>query len=244
LSTDAAAQADAPRYAIYFVPAVETALYRFGSGFLGYDSYSGRDLGPPPDLDMDASAWADLTREPRKYGFHATLKAPFRLRPQFMQADLLAALDQFARVPRPIPTLFPMVAAIDRFVALVPQRPCPALDRLAADCVTAFDDFRAPLSPQERRNRINAGLAARQIENLDRWGYPYVLDEFRFHMTLTGPLDDARRGAITAFLRERFETIGGHPLSLDSIALLRRDAGSAPFRVIGRSPLTDQPSAR
>src|SRR6266436_2078374 len=68
-----------PRYAIYFVPAPDTALYRFGAGALGYDCFTGADMATLDTLPVDAGAWRELTREPRRYGFHATLKAPFRL---------------------------------------------------------------------------------------------------------------------------------------------------------------------
>jgi putative phosphonate metabolism protein len=238
-STGVAAEADAPRYAIYFVPPANSALYRFGAGFLGYDSYSGRDLGPPPDLGMDVRAWEELTCEPRKYGFHATLKAPFRLRTPCTEADLLAALDRFARVPCPAATITPVLATIGRFVAVVPQRTCPALDRLAADCVTAFDDFRAPLPPQERRTRIDTGLTARQTEHLDRWGYPYVLDDFRFHMTLTGAIEDAARGDAVELLSTRFSRLDlGCVLAISRLVLLRQPSRSSPFRVLQSTELT------
>ena len=32
----------APRYAVYFVPAADSDLYRFGSAVLQYDGYTGR----------------------------------------------------------------------------------------------------------------------------------------------------------------------------------------------------------
>src|SRR6516164_4703887 len=80
-----------------------------------------------------------------------------------------------------------------------------ALDRLAADGVMAFDRFRRPLTAHERGQRLGAGLSQRQIENLDRWGYPYVFEDFRFHLTLTGPIDADRRGSVLALLQARFD---------------------------------------
>src|SRR5579863_9985612 len=87
---EATALALAPRFAIYFVPAPETALYRFGAAILGHDCYSGERLAHPRDLGVSEAEWDKLTRAPRPYGFHATLKAPFRLRPEGEQADLMA----------------------------------------------------------------------------------------------------------------------------------------------------------
>jgi len=91
---------DGPRYAVYFVPPACSDLYRFGARLLGYDCYSGEDLGHPPDIGLDAPAWEELTHEPRQYGFHATLKAPFRLLSPFSETDLVAEFDRFAALPR------------------------------------------------------------------------------------------------------------------------------------------------
>src|SRR5262249_29770313 len=114
-----------------------------------------------------------------------------------------------------------------------------ALDRLAAYGVMAFDRFRRPLTSHERGQRLGAGLSQRQIENLNRWGYPYVFEDFRFHLTLTGPIDADRRGSVLALLQARFDAIdGGHSLPITRLSLLRQDAWSTPFRVVGQAALT------
>ena len=100
---------DEPRYAIYFVPPAACGLYRFGAGFLGYDCYTGESFRPPQDIALSGSEWAQLTREPRKYGFHATLKAPFHLLPPFTEADLTAELERFAAIPRTLPAIEPAI---------------------------------------------------------------------------------------------------------------------------------------
>src|SRR5580704_9953161 len=148
--------APAPRFAIYFVPAPESALYRFGAGVLGYDCYGGEEVAPPDNLGLSAAERDELTREPRTYGFHATLKAPFRLRPQFDQADLIAAVRRIAAVPRPIPVIAPAVDLIAGFVAVVPRTAAPGIQDLADDCVTEIDRFRLPMTPQERERRLTA----------------------------------------------------------------------------------------
>jgi hypothetical protein len=154
---------DEPRYAIYFVPPARSDLYRFGARFLGYDCYSGDDLGHPPDIGLAATAWEELTREPRRYGFHATLKAPFRLLPPFTEANLVAELDRFIALPRASVSVEPTIRAIERFIAIVPRGTSAAVDQLAADCETVFDRFRRPPTPQERDRRVAAGACARPV---------------------------------------------------------------------------------
>jgi len=232
---------DEPRFAIYFVPGADTPLYRFGAGFIGYDCYSGGELAPS-DADLATSVWTELTQAPRAYGFHATLKAPFRLAAAATEDDLLTAFRRFAAAPRPVPALDPVVRSLGSFIAIVPASPSPAIDRLAADCVTAFDTFRRPLGAQERQSRLGAGLSHRQVEYLDRWGYPYVFEDFRFHMTLTGSIAAAdRRSDIVALLQARFAaTVGSAPVPIAQLALLRQGAPSTRFRVICTAALAPQ----
>lgn len=229
---------DEPRYAIYFVPPARSDLYRFGARFLGYDCYSGDDLGHPPDIGFSATAWEELTREPRRYGFHATLKAPFRLLPPFTEADLVAELDRFSALPRASVSVEPTIRAIERFIAIVPRGASAAVEQLAADCVTVFDRFRRPLTPQERDRRVAAGARARQIENLDRWGYPFVFEDFRFHMTLTGAIDASRHGPIIALVQAAFERVeDSRSLPITQLVLARQDAPAARFRVVREAKL-------
>lgn len=230
--------AAAPRFAIYFVPAPDTALYRFGAAVLGYDCYKGEAVEHLRDVGLTQPEWAARTAEPRTYGFHATLKAPFRLRREFAPDDLLADLRTLAASIPTIPTLEPTVGLIGGFVAIVPRTPSPALERLAADCVTAFDRFRLPMTPEERSRRAASGLSQRQTAYLERWGYPHVFEEFRFHMTLTGRIEPDRRQAIHALLRNEFARRCGHgPIALGRLALVRQDRPNAQFRVIAHVPV-------
>lgn len=227
-----------PRFAIYFVPAADTALYRFGAAVLGYDCYSGAALGAWRDAGLNETEWTALTAEPRTYGFHATLKAPFWLRAEFDQADVLADLRTLAASITTIPTIEPRVGLIGGFVAIVPAPASPGLDELAAHCVTGFEKFRLPMTAQERSRRLAAGLSRRQIANLERWGYPYVFEEFRFHMTLTGRIGPDRRAAIHGLLQHEFARACGYgPIRIDRLALMLQDHRNAPFRVIGYAPL-------
>jgi putative phosphonate metabolism protein len=228
-----------PRFAIYFVPAAGTALYRFGAAVLGYDCYTGEVVARLPDVALTEAEWAPLTAEPRTYGFHATLKAPFRLRDEFGHDDLVAEVKTLAASISTIPMLEPAVELIGGFVAIVPRSASPALERLAASCVTDFERFRLPMTAQERSRRLAAGLSLRQAANLERWGYPYVFEEFRFHMTLTGRIGPDQRLAIHALLQDKFAQACGHgPIRLDRLALVRQEHPNSPFRVIGHAALS------
>jgi hypothetical protein len=221
-----------PRYAIYFVPAADSAFYRFGAAVLGYDCHTGNDVDYPGPLPMETAAWRDLTREARRYGFHATLKAPFHLAQDADEPALIDALPAFCRSIESIPAFEPMVASLAGFIAIVPTAADPAVDRLAAACVLDFDRFRAPMTAQEWDRRM-VGLTERQAGNLDRWGYPFVFDDFRLHLTLTGRLGPDRHAVVLAYLRDRLAAAWGRRLvPIDRIALLRQDRPDGRFLVI------------
>lgn len=230
-----------PRYAIYHAAARGGVLDRFGTRLLGYDAWAGDDVPFPAGVVQAMPDWRDLTQDPRKYGFHATLKAPIALADGKTEAELLAACESFAETPRPIPVIIPVVNSISGFLAVVPAEPSAELERLAADCVSAFDLFRAPLTPQDRARRNPEKLTPRQCDYLGRWGYPYVMEEFRFHMTLTGRLGGERREPVLAMLRERFAAVGLTRLAIDGIALFRQDDAASRFRIIGHWQLRPPP---
>lgn len=225
-----------PRYAIYFTPERESALYQFGADLLGYDAFSGNDRAFPESVMRYAPDWAELTAEPRVYGFHATLKAPFALAPDTSEAELMTACETFARAPRPTPVITPVVRSIASFIAIVPQQPSSELAQLADACVVDFDRFRAPLSGSERARRKPDALTPRQINYLDRWGYPYVMEEFRLHMTLTGRVAPERRDDLRAMLQARLTALNFGELQIDGLALFRQDHRTARFRAVKRYP--------
>ncbi len=226
--------ANGKRYAIYYAPEDSSELHRIGSRWLGYDAASGAECTPDLPASLSAEAWRAATEEPRRYGLHGTLKPPFRLAAGASEAGLIAMLSVFAAGREPIPLPPPRLARIGRFLALVPDEKNEALATFAADCVTRFDEFRAPPPDAETARRRAAGLSLRQEDMLLRWGYPYVMEEFRFHVTLTGPLaeSDTRRfrKALDALMAPALR----EPLGVSSLCLFVQPAQESRFRILRR----------
>ena len=207
------------RYALYYTPP-QGEFADFGAAWLGWDAAAGRAVAQPELVGLDIAA---LTAEPRKYGFHATLKAPFRLA-EGQGADALAdAVGDLAAQLRPVTLDGLALTRIGPFLALTPEGDADPLNDLAARVVQTLDPFRAPLTEAELARRNPARLTPRQRALLDVWGYPYVLDEFRFHMTRTGALDPATLDAVTAQLAPRLAVVP-RPFTLDAISLMGEDA--------------------
>lgn len=226
------------RYAIYFVPPPDDPLYRFGATALGYDCHAGEPVASLSGEGFSAAEWHELTAEPRRYGFHATLKPPFRLRAEYSERDLVAQFHRIAPSYGP-PFSFPAsVALLGSFAAFLPRERVAALHDLADACVRDFDTFRAPPSDAERARRLASPLTGRQREHLDRWGYPFVFEDFRFHMTLTGRILPDRKDAVLAFLQAALVRMPvPDEIAVGSITLLRQDRPDAQFRVIESAAL-------
>lgn len=226
------------RYAIYFAPTAAAPLTRQAAAWLGRDAFTGMAL-PHPRIDgLAPEAIAAMTAAPRRYGFHATLKAPFRISQSHDEAGLIAAFEQFARSHHAFTIPEMIVGDLDGFLAIVPHRPSDALDALAARAVTTFDTFRSPLTEAEFTRRGPEHLSPAEIANLRNWGYPYVLDSFRFHMTLTERLAEKERAQVEPLLTELFEPILPRPFPIDGLALFVEPEPGAPFKVLRHETLS------
>ncbi|WP_292290282.1 DUF1045 domain-containing protein [Marivita sp.] len=170
------------RFAIYYLPP-EGSLADFGAAWLGWDCVAGRDLVQPDVPGLD-----DVTMTPRKYGFHGTLKPPFRLAEGTDLEGLCVAMTRMTQACGPAQSDGLALTSLGRFLALTPSGDTSGIARVAATCVEVLDAFRAPPSPAELERRRKARLSERQEALLQRWGYPYVMEQFRFHLTLTGRL--------------------------------------------------------
>jgi putative phosphonate metabolism protein len=230
---------DLARYALYFTPAPQSALNRFGSRAIGYNAYSGSPVVQPRLDGVGPYMQEAHTAEPKRYGFHGTLKAPFRLREPFGPDALLHHLRIFATRRPPVAIGRLKLAEIGGFLALVPDGEGRALDLFAGEVVATFDKFRAPLGEAERARRMTGKLSSRQEALLDTWGYPYVFDEFRFHMTLTGKLPEDIRVTWRVALVGHVEQL--EPVTLDAITLLKQADPTERFRVVERVKLTVMP---
>jgi putative phosphonate metabolism protein len=225
------------RYALYFAPSADDPLNLTAAEWLGRDAYNGVGYARTAEGSLSAEDLDALTADPRRYGFHATLKAPFHLAEGKSEADLLKAMEAFAANTSAFDIPSVIVGQLGHFFALVPDSLHPPLQQFAADVVETFEPFRAPLSEMDIARRKPDTLPLRQRENLLRWGYPYVFDEFRFHMTLTGPVPEAHAPVIAGILADRFADFTGHPLRIDGIALFIEPERGAPFHVHSRLPL-------
>lgn len=226
------------RYAIYAAPSPDQAIARLAAGWLGWDPDAAVARSQPEVPGLSQSRLEELTREPRRYGFHATLKPPFRLRPSRPEGDLLAAMESFAQTREPVQMPQLELARMGKFLALRPKQGNLAAHRLADACVESFDDFRAPSTETELARRRAAGLSARQEQYLLRWGYPYVFEDFRLHFTLTGQIHDDREASILAgFLEALFapQLVAQH--TIREICLFQQDDPARSFHIRARFPL-------
>lgn len=231
----------ADRYALCFAPHAGSALWAFGSAMLGYDAQTGAELAQPVLPHVSPERLRRLTAGPRRYGFHATLKAPFKLAEGACEEDLVAALDAFCAGRRAF-TLSPLaVDALSRppgddaFLALVEATPSSQMAALERDVVHVFERWRAPATDAEIARRKPETLTERQRGHLARFGYPYVLEDFRFHLTLTGPVTAADRESLRRALADlHARHVPATDVPVDQLALFRQRPGER-FRILRRT---------
>jgi len=220
-----------PRYAIYFSPAKHSPWWEFGAHWLGRNEHDNTALPQPVLADISAAELAAITAEPRRYGFHATLKAPFHLSAAHDEGDLVARLGRLAQTLAPVATGPLQLATLDSFMALAPEVASTALQALAGACVTGLDDLRAPLTQAELTRRHSAGLDAREAELLSLYGYPHVLDRFRLHLTLTGPVEPGLARRVQHAVAADIARLNSEaPLTLDRLCLFVEKTAGAPFQ--------------
>ncbi|WP_430514198.1 DUF1045 domain-containing protein [Pannonibacter phragmitetus] len=227
------------RYAIYYTAPADSPLTRLGAAWLGRDAVDGKALPQPEIPGLTVEDLATLTADPRRYGFHGTLKAPFSLAAGADEQALRVAFRSFCSHAAlfTIPGL--SVTRLGRFLALTPQPASADLNGFAAACVEAFEPFRAPLSEADMARRLAANLSPSQQELLQVWGYPYVFEEFRFHMTLSGKLEeDSTMSALEAAAMDHFAGVTDRPHQIASLGLFAEPERGAPFRAVEILPLT------
>ena len=226
------------RFAIYYAPAVTDALWDRASVWLGRDPASGLTYdGAVAGIERDRLL--NLTQSAGRYGFHATLKPPMALAPGCSLDQLSGALSELAAGLAPLSLGRLRIAELDGFLALVPveENNSQLLD-LAAHIVETLEPFRAPLNPRDRAARAARGLTPRQEELLDAYGYPYVFDEFRFHMTLTDRLSESDRAELLSAAQTWFGPVLDEEMTMDRLTLFQETENQLPFRRIAEYGLS------
>jgi putative phosphonate metabolism protein len=219
------------RYAVYYAPEAGP-FAQAAANWLGWDPATGRAVAQPA-LGLDLAA---MTADPRKYGFHGTIKPPFRLAPGVSAADLSTAVRQLAQSLPAVAMPGLQMLALEGFLALVPQGDQTALGDLAARVVADIDPFRAPLTEAEVARRRPDRLTPRQRDLLALYGYPYVMEEFRFHLTLSGHLTAADHAALLPLATAHFAPHLPQPFRVSALCLFG-EAEDGHFHLLHRYAL-------
>jgi hypothetical protein len=222
------------RYAVFYTPKPGTALAAFGRSWFGRAN-DGITLQAFSEAGLNGTSFARLASAPRRYpGLHALIRSPFTPREGIGLDAIRTRLINFARRRKPLPTGPLTLSRAGRFLVLRPVEATPGLEWLAAQCVASFEDFAAPPSDTEREEHANPNLSDYQRLLLESYGDPHVLSEYRFSITLTGPLDTAHLERVTQALWPLLEEICASGVIVDALSLFGDSEGRAPTHLIGR----------
>lgn len=217
------------RYALYFTPPKDHDLTRAASKWLGRDAFSGETLQQYAIGTLSEKYITDLTAAPRRYGFHGTLRAPFYLSEEKSETELVSATDSFVKSQKPFVMPALKVGRLGPFFALVPTDDTTELNQFTDKVLKAFEPFRAPLTEADYQRRKPERLTERQRDYLKEWGYPYIFDDFRFHMTLTGPVPEQEADVVEEILEAFFAPYLKTPVSCSGPALFVEAKAGGPF---------------
>ncbi|MAZ02204.1 MAG: hypothetical protein CMN56_03620 [Sneathiella sp.] len=227
---------DFKRYAIYFAPERASPLARLGNHWLGVDPETGEVLDRPRIDGISSQEITNVTKAPSRYGFHGTLKPPFILRNNRTLRELDIDIQELAEEVAPFDIPKMTVRSLRDFLVIVPASPVEALNTLADRCVQELHDYRKPASDEEIARRRN-NLTALQESLLMRWGYPFVMEEFRFHLTLTGRLRAAECATLERKLTGYLAAALKEPVPVRDICLFGDPGDARSFRLLKRYPL-------
>ncbi len=217
------------RVALYWTPCPSDPLHAAGSAWLGRDAELGVAVRQP-----EVEGIAGLTAAARVYGFHATLRPPMRQATGW--EEVLASAHDVAALVAPFRMPRLVVAEMGGFLALREAEACPALRELADACVVGTDAHRLRAGAAELASRRAAGLSAVEDALLLRWGYPYVMEAWRFHVTLSSRLAPTEMARVRAAAERHFAAALAVARRITEISVCtQKDGGD--FLVAERVPL-------
>ena len=219
------------RYAVFFTPRADEPLAEFGRRWFGFDTETRQRV------DDHWPILSGIIRTPARYGFHATLKAPFRLRKGRTADELMAAVAALAERLAPVDVGQLLPAELGSFIALQQALPTPRINDLAFTCVRDLDAFREPLTEEEQDAILDKGVTRRQKGNVFAWGYPYVDKDYVFHLTLTSILAPHE----LAHWRDQALAWGleylAEPVMVRDLCVFGQETPEAPFSLLERFAL-------
>ena len=221
------------RYAVYFCPAPDSNWGLAGAQWLGRCAITGKRDKQLQISEIDPELFHSLTSDPKRYGWHATLKAPFKLVPEHEVGDLLLKMHQLAKSLKPFDLPKLEVSTAGGFLSLRPREVSDTLHAAASMCVRDLHSFALPLDDAELAHRRKAKLTPQQDDLLVQWGYPWVLDQYHFHFSLTGPLNSIDLPTQHKLMQAAQQHFGGLSVCrFDRIALVIEPQAGKDFEVI------------
>lgn len=216
-----------PRYAVYIAPSDTSMLGEFG-----------RHVLQSTPVQNDRPLQLSVTEKAAHYGFHSTFKAPMELASGCTEQALLDAVQDYVHTKQRVALTGLQPNIVDGFLALtLPDS--PDVDAFAADVMHSFEPFRAPLSEADRQRRNPETLPERKRQYLENFGYPHVLEEFNFHMTLSNRIKNEQDShSYHQWLMQNYKMIVTQTPWLDQLAVFWQPDRASAFTRIGKSPIT------
>ena len=179
------------RYAIYYAPPKESSLEEFGRYWFGWDPLNAKLINNKQRINyLNGFGIKNLKNIDKnvliakKYGFHGTLIPPFKLNKNYSTNLLFKKTEDIAKKFKKFKFYKFKLKKMNNFYAFVQNKKNNNINKLSNRLVRELFKFRSPLTKKEIDRRNPSKLSKLQLNILYKWGYPYLMSEFNFHMTL------------------------------------------------------------
>jgi len=226
------------RYAIYYTPPRKSLLESAGALWLGRTAHRYGQIPKEIPEGFFKQEYYQIIESPRWYGFHGTIRAPFELAENCTPEQFTKDVTRICADHVPFAFSGLAVSCFGGFLALTPTAGYLELVKLHSDLVRKLDGLRAPLASFDLKRHLDKKLSERQERLLRRFGYPFVLEEYRFHMTLTGTIDDRVRRAYKDKLEHILNPYLNQPVPVNEVTIYMQPDRKTPFVEYARVPLT------
>lgn len=220
------------RYIISFAPKSTSMFWKLGALWFGYDAsrnaYTKNTLVPGmPKEHHDAAVTTA-----RRSGFNIILTGPFQLTAGMPEELLKTTISLYCQSLSTLQTGPLSIIETAHKLSISAQEISPQVQKLADDIVLEFNAFRLPANPLPEDSPIRAALTPGQLKNLIEWGQPYIFEELKFQIPLTGRLPEKMSGPLKSFLEGRFIECLKTGFEIDNLSLFRLSGTKDPAELV------------
>ncbi|MEU8642057.1 DUF1045 domain-containing protein [Streptomyces sp. NPDC048674] len=223
--------------AVYIIPSQDSRIYQFGSSVLGYDIYRAQAIPASQDLTFAR----ECVGESAEYGFHATLADALYFSSEQQIERVRAEVRFLSQEFKPfhLDGLEPAVSPHDGRAAIIrAQDSSGTVESIHHELVSRV--YRLAVSSTYLTGQTTKALPGdgqRAQMMLERYGSPFILENFMLHFTVCGSCPEEATSGIVDGVRQKMGGILRERVFVDQIVLVTKRPGQSRWTIEESFPL-------